>query len=127
MASASDAIVGLLAYMEHLTERRRADPADDLISKLLEVEDQGDRLDHHELLDMVANLLVGGHDTTASQIGCTILTMLRHPHVTTSLRRGATTATDVANETMRFEPAARSYWIERQPPGPSADSLKDQF
>ena len=57
--AASDAIVGLLAYMEHLTERRRADPADDLISKLLEVEDQGDRLDHHELLDMVANLLVG--------------------------------------------------------------------
>ena len=28
---------------------------------------------------------------------------------------------------LRFEPAARSYWIERQPPGPSADSLKDQF
>ena len=28
---------------------------------------------------------------------------------------------------LRFEPAARSYWIERQPPGPPADSLKDQF
>ena len=28
---------------------------------------------------------------------------------------------------LRFEPAARTYWIEREPPGPSADSLKDQF
>jgi hypothetical protein len=28
---------------------------------------------------------------------------------------------------LRPDPAARSYWIERQPPGPPADSLKDQF
>ena len=28
---------------------------------------------------------------------------------------------------LRFEPAARSYWIERQPPGPAPDSIKQQF
>lgn len=28
---------------------------------------------------------------------------------------------------LRFDPAARSYWIERQPPGPAADSLRNQF
>ena len=28
---------------------------------------------------------------------------------------------------LRFEPAARSYWIDRQPPGPAAESLKDPF
>ncbi len=28
---------------------------------------------------------------------------------------------------LRFEPAARSYWIERQPPGPAPDSIKRQF
>lgn len=27
----------------------------------------------------------------------------------------------------RFEPAARTYWIARQPPGPSPESLRDQF
>lgn len=103
--AASDAIVGLLAYMEQLTERRRADPADDLISKLLEVEDQGDRLDHHELLDMVANLLVGGHDTTASQIGCTLLTLLRHPHAVTRLRSEPDLLPSAVAETIRFEPS----------------------
>jgi len=28
---------------------------------------------------------------------------------------------------LKLDPAARSYWLERKPPGPSADSLKDQF
>jgi hypothetical protein len=27
----------------------------------------------------------------------------------------------------RFDSAARSYWIERQPPGPPPDSLREQF
>jgi cytochrome P450 len=67
--------------------------------------DRGDRLTHEELVTMVGNLIVGGHDTTASQIGCTTLTMLRHPTIADALRRGTTTATDVANETIRFEPS----------------------
>jgi predicted membrane metal-binding protein len=28
---------------------------------------------------------------------------------------------------LRFDPAAESYWIPRDPPGPSAESLKQQF
>jgi len=28
---------------------------------------------------------------------------------------------------LRFDKAARSYWIERKPPGPAPESLKDQF
>lgn len=28
---------------------------------------------------------------------------------------------------LRFDPAASSYWIKRDPPGPAADSLKNQF
>ncbi|MGJ3258558.1 MAG: SxtJ family membrane protein [Rhodospirillales bacterium] len=27
----------------------------------------------------------------------------------------------------RFDPEAKSYWIERDPPGPAPDSMKDQF
>ena len=39
----------------------------------------GERLTHDEVRTMVGNLIVGGHDTTGSQIGCTFLTLLRHP------------------------------------------------
>lgn len=28
---------------------------------------------------------------------------------------------------LRFDPAARSYWVERRPPGPAAESLRNQF
>ncbi|MBK7677015.1 MAG: hypothetical protein IPJ27_20930 [Candidatus Accumulibacter sp.] len=28
---------------------------------------------------------------------------------------------------LRFDPAADSYWIRRDPPGPAADSLNNQF
>lgn len=28
---------------------------------------------------------------------------------------------------LKFDPKAESYWIERQPPGPDGDSLKNQF
>jgi len=27
----------------------------------------------------------------------------------------------------RLEPAARTYWVERDPPGPHADGLPNQF
>ena len=28
---------------------------------------------------------------------------------------------------LRFDPQAKSYWIERQPPGPAPETMKDQF
>jgi hypothetical protein len=28
---------------------------------------------------------------------------------------------------LRLDPAARSYWIPREPPGPAPESLKNQF
>ena len=60
-------------------------PDDDLISALIAAEDEGNRLTHEELLDMVANLLVGGHDTTTSQIGCTLFELLGHPEAVAEL------------------------------------------
>ena len=28
---------------------------------------------------------------------------------------------------LRFEPELKSYWIERQPPGPAPETMKNQF
>ncbi len=54
---------------------------------------------------MVANLLVGGHDTTTSQIGCTLLTLMRHPDAVARLRSGDADVTSAVSETMRYEPS----------------------
>src|SRR3954454_20339411 len=51
-----------------LLERRRSDPSDDLISTLIAARHEGDRLDDAELINLVLNVLVGGVDTTQSQL-----------------------------------------------------------
>jgi cytochrome P450 len=67
------------AYIEALVARRSADPGDDLISALLAVEAEGDRISHEELLDLCGLLLVAGHETTVNLIGNGTLALLRNP------------------------------------------------
>jgi cytochrome P450 len=102
---ASEAIGHLLGYMRELADERRGSPGDDLITHLLNAEEDGDRLTHEELVAMVANLLVGGHDTTSSQIGCTLLTLLQNPDGLDVIRENPELAGTVVSETMRLEPS----------------------
>ncbi len=84
--AASAALAHLDAYVDRLLEQRRAAPGDDLVSALLVAEVDGERLSHDEVRTMVGNLIVGGHDTTGSQIGCSFLTLLRNPDQAAVLR-----------------------------------------
>lgn len=105
IAAAEKAIEDLLGYVDELTARRRKDPGDDLITALLAAEDDGDKLSHDELVAMVANLLVGGHDTTTSQIGCSLLTLLRYPDEAERVRWDPDLLVWAVEETIRFEPS----------------------
>jgi hypothetical protein len=105
IAAANDAIVAMLEYVEDLSAKRRDDPADDLITALIGAEHEGDRLTHDELVAMVANLLVGGHDTTTSQIGCSLLTLLRYPDEASRVREDPSLLQSAVEETIRFEPS----------------------
>jgi cytochrome P450 len=103
--AATAAITQLLDYVDDLATRRRSTPASDLITALLAAEDAGDRLSHDELVAMVANLLVGGHDTTTSQIGCSLFALLRRPQAMEQLRRAPELLSSAVNETIRLEPS----------------------
>lgn len=103
--AAGEAIEDLLGYVEDLTARRRDEPGDDLITALLAAEHDGGRLTHDEVLAMVANLLVAGHDTTASQLACTSLTLSRHPEQTDRLRHTPDLVASAVTETIRYEPS----------------------
>ena len=105
IAAATTALGALLAYLHELVEQRSHAPADDLMTSLLRAELDGDRLTRDETVAMVANLLVGGHDTTASQIGCTLLTLLRHPDALAALRADPALLPALVDETIRFEPS----------------------
>src|SRR4029077_8527338 len=54
---------------------------------------------------MVANLLVGGHDTTRGQLACTFHALVRHPEELARLEPDHALLTSAVNETIRFEPS----------------------
>ena len=73
------AVMELLAYLNDLFEDRREHPGDDLISKLIQVEEEGDRLDDVELRSIVLLLFIAGHETTMNLIGNGMWALLQHP------------------------------------------------
>ncbi len=103
--AATIALAELNEYVDGLLDRRRQVPADDLVSGLVVAEVEGQRLTHDEVRTMVANLIVGGHDTTGSQIGCSFLTLLRYPEQASLLASQPAMLQPAVEETMRFEPS----------------------
>lgn len=103
--AATAAVERLRSYVHGLVEQRTHTPADDLMTSLIRAEDAGDRLTRDETVTMVANLLIGGHDTTASQIGCTLLTLLDQRGAVAALRADPSLLSALVSETIRFEPS----------------------
>ncbi|WAJ45686.1 cytochrome P450 [Mycobacterium sp. Aquia_216] len=105
VGDATAAITELQSYVDELTWRRRRSPGSDLITDLLAAEADGDRLSHQETVVMIANLLVAGHDTTGSQIPCSILVALAHREELGEVDRDPASLARMAAETMRLEPS----------------------
>jgi cytochrome P450 len=87
-----------------LIERRRHEPADDLISTLIAAEQQGDRLSDVECMNLVLNVLVGGVDTTQSQLAHGIRLFARDPEGWRLLAREPGRAPAAVEELVRYEP-----------------------
>ena len=101
--AANRAIEGLTAYLDSLIAKRRRRPGDDLLSRLVEAEDDGDRLGHDELVAMVVLLLIAGHETTANLLGNGLLALLRDQHALERLRREPAMDRPAVEELLRRE------------------------
>jgi cytochrome P450 len=90
------------AYLKELFERRRHDPADDLVSQLVQAEEDGDKLDEDELLAMVFIVYVAGFVTTVNLIGNGVVALLTHSDQLARFRADPALAPNVVEETLRY-------------------------
>lgn len=91
-----------LAYLSGLIQTKRAHPGDDLLTRLIDARDQGDRMSEPELLHMVAGIIVAGHETTAGQLPLSLLTLFRHPDQLALLRARPELVPNAVEELLRY-------------------------
>jgi pimeloyl-[acyl-carrier protein] synthase len=93
----------MILYLEDIVAFRRATPGDDLLSGLLAVEADGDRISTAEVVDLVLLLLVAGHETTVNLIGNGVLALLRTPDQMGVLRSSPALVPGAVDELLRFD------------------------
>jgi cytochrome P450 len=98
------AVAEFYDYAGELLNARRQTPGDDLISALIAAEQDGDRLSDAECVNLVLNVLVGGVDTTQSQLSQGIRLFAEHPDQWELLARGPELVEQAVDEVIRFEP-----------------------
>ncbi|MEA2377906.1 MAG: hypothetical protein QOD13_1813 [Thermoleophilaceae bacterium] len=90
-----------------LIERRKDDPSDDLISTLIAAVNPAhppDRLSDVECMNLVLNVLVGGVDTTQSQLAHALRLFATHPEQWRLLAERPELAPAAVEEVVRYEP-----------------------
>jgi cytochrome P450 len=102
------AMAELDTYVGALIEQRRQQPADDLLSRLIAVEEQGDRMTTPELMMMTEAVLMAGTDTTRNQLGCAVALFTQHPDQWVALAEDPGLAPRAVEETMRHLGTVRS-------------------
>ena len=97
-------------YVRELIAARRAQPASDLVSTLVEAADGDGLLSDSELVAMVVLLLVAGTETAVSLIGTTVLALLQHPDALARLREAPWHLPAAVEEAVRWESPVQRTW-----------------
>ncbi|NYF58456.1 cytochrome P450 [Micromonospora purpureochromogenes] len=104
LAVADRGATELRDYFAALVRARRAAPADDLTTALVQVHDaDGDRLSGEELLANLVVLLVAGFETTTNLLGNGLVVLLEHPRAADALREHPDFAPGYVDELLRYD------------------------
>jgi len=102
------AMAELDSYVRAMIDQRRNRPAEDLLSRMIAVEEQGDRMSTDELVMMTEAVLMAGTDTTRNQLACSVALLAQHPDQWAALADDPALAPQAVEETMRHLGAVRS-------------------
>jgi cytochrome P450 len=91
-------------YFFGLFAARRSEPRDDMITALVQAEEEGEKLTEPELLSTCILLLVAGHETTVNLIGNGALALLRNPDQAERWRNDPSLGRSAIEEFLRYDP-----------------------
>lgn len=100
---ANRSAIELSTYLRELVSERRAQPGDDLLSGLIQAEEEGDKLSEREMISTVFLLLFAGNETTTNLIGNGMLQLLRHTDELARLRADPGLIRTAIEEMLRFD------------------------
>jgi cytochrome P450 len=100
---AARAVAEMRDYFQRVVARRRAAPADDLVTALLAPGDRDERLGEAELIASCVLLLFAGHETTTNLVGNGALALLRHPAEARAWRENPALGSSAVEELLRFD------------------------
>jgi cytochrome P450 len=116
-------IAAIAAADQELSERitevidvKRRSPGDDLLTALIQADDDGDVLSDEELVSQVVLLYVAGHETTVNLIANGAVALLRNPDQFALLRERPELDENAVEELLRYDsPAQQSRRITLAP------------
>ncbi|WP_328336047.1 cytochrome P450 [Streptomyces violaceus] len=104
-AESAAAAQAMADYFADLVNQRRRKPTDDLLGALVQTWDREEgRLRDEDLVLLTRDLLIAGHETTASQIANCTYVLLQRPHDMARLRADPSVMTSAVEELLRFIP-----------------------
>jgi nocardicin N-oxygenase len=108
-----DACAALDTYLADLIARRRAEPADDLLSTLVCNQDREGGLTEKELIHLGVSLLISGYPATASQITNFTYVLLTHPELWQQLLENPGLLPTAIEELLRYVPLGSNAGLPR--------------
>lgn len=118
IARAMEQVQHLRDYLlEHVQERRQQ-PRQDLLTKLVEAEVDGERLTDDQVVNFAMVLLIAGHITTTMLLGNTVLCLDAHPDQLAAVRADRSLVPQAIEESLRFlspfATVSRATWKESE-------------
>ena len=101
--AAQDALIELTEFFRTTVAERRRNKGNDLISLLIDIEEEGEVLTEEELYAQCIALLFAGHETTRNLIGNGMYTLLRNPREIAELREKPEMIRSAVEELLRYE------------------------
>jgi cytochrome P450 len=101
--AATEASEELEGYFAGLVAERRAHPRDDLLSRLILAEEEGERLSEWELISTAILLFAAGFETTTHLIGNGLLALVQNPEQLARLRDDRTLLKPAVEELLRYD------------------------